>query len=60
MSHAEHARGPGEGPELISSFAKRGEFFQHGEAGNTDGEKRLSQAGKILPVTGPKKDHVSI
>lgn len=58
--HAKCARGPEEGPELISWYAKRGAFFQPGKAGNTDGEKRLSDVGKILLVTGPKKDHVSI
>ena len=60
ISHAKSTRGPEEGPELISRYAKRGAFFQPGEAGNTDGEERLSDVGKILLATGPKKDHVSI
>lgn len=60
VSREKHARGPEEGPELISWYAKIGAFLQSGEAGNSDGEKRLQDVGKILLVTGPKKDHVAI
>ena len=34
--------------------------FQPGEAGNTDGKKRLTDVRKVLLVTRPKKDLLSI